>query len=407
MNLGLLLTLAWRNLWRNSRRTTIMVITIALGVWMMLLTAAIMQGMVEQQVRDTILNLTGHIQIHHPNYRQDPAIENSMLLSQTELQDVMSDADVQQMGIRIRLPAVIGSERKSGGVTLVGIDPDREEGLSFIANAITDGRYLESMNDSGIVIGQALADKLKTRLGKRIVIMSQDSDNQIADRGFRIVGIYRADLQAIETAYAFTGLNTVQAMLKMGEQVSEISLISGQREELDTLANRLREKFPNLEVLTWQELLPLLIASIELYDAILIIWYLIIFIAMSFGLVNTLLMAVFERTREIGLFQALGMQPKFIILQILVESLILLCIGLVAGNGLAWLSVTALSDGIDFSSFAAGMEMVQMGSLLVPLLYMKDIITSNLLVIVLGLIASLYPAIRAARTIPVEAITRA
>ncbi len=158
--------------------------------------------------------------------------------------------------------------------------------------------------------------------------------------------------------------------------------------------------------MTWQELLPLLIASVELYDTILIIWYLIIFIAMSFGLVNTLLMAVFERTREIGLFQALGMQPRLIILQILVESLILLCIGLVAGNLLAWLSVSAFSGGINLSAFAEGMEMVQMGSLLVPLLLMKDILTSNLLVIVLGLAASLYPAIRAAHAVPMDAITR-
>lgn len=406
MNWGLLTVLAWRNLWRNPRRTSIMAITIALGVWMMLFTAAFMQGMVEQQVRDTILNLTGHVQIHHPNYRKDPAIENSMQLNRPDLQTVMSDEDVKQMAIRIRLPAVIGSERKTGGVTLVGIDPASEQGLSFIGNAISEGRYLQSMDDSGIIIGAALADKLKTRLGKRIVIMSQDSDNQVADRGFRIVGIYRAELQSIEMAYAFTGLNTVRGMLKMGEQLSEISLISHQREELDTLANRLRDKFPNLEIMTWKELLPLLIASMELYDAILIIWYLIIFIAMSFGLVNTLLMAVFERTREIGLFQALGMQPKLIILQILIESLILLLIGLAAGNLLAWLSVNAFSGGIDFSAFSEGMEMVQMGSLLVPLLYLEDVITSNLLVIVLGLFASLYPAIHAARSVPVEAISR-
>ena len=406
MNFKLLTMLAWRNLWRHPRRTIIMLTAIALGVWMMLFTAAFMQGMMEQQVNDTIANLTGHVQIHHPKYRDDPAIENSMQIGKTDISSVLKDADVKQMSVRIRLPAVIASERETGGVTLLGIDPQGEQGLSFIASAITEGRYLESTGDKGIVIGHALAEKLETRLGKRIVVMSQDSDNEVADRGFRIVGIYRAELQGTELAYAFTGLDTAQSMLKMGEQVSEISLVSHQREELDTLANRLRERFPQFEVMTWKELLPLLIAAVELYDAILIFWYLIIFIAMSFGLVNTLLMAVFERTREIGLFQALGMKPKFIILQILVESLILLLIGLAIGNLLAWLTVLSLSGGINLAAFAEGMEWVQMGSLLVPLLYMDDIITSNMLVIVLGLFASLYPAVRAARAVPVDAITR-
>lgn len=406
MNFKLLTVLAWRNLWRHPRRTIIMLTAIALGVWMMLFTAAFMQGMMEQQVQDTISNLTGHVQIHHPGYRDDPAIENSMKIAQGDIHSVLQDADVKQMSIRIRLPAVIASERETGGITLVGIDPGGEQGLSFIANAITEGRYLESTGDQGIIIGKALAEKLETRLGKRIVVMSQDSGNEVADRGFRIVGIYRAELQGTELAYAFTGLETAQGMLKMGEQISEISLISHQREELDTLANRLRERFPNFEVMTWKELLPLLIAAVELYDAILIFWYLIIFIAMSFGLVNTLLMAVFERTREIGLFQALGMKPTFIILQILVESLILLLIGLAIGNLLAWLTVLSLSGGINLAAFAEGMEWVQMGSLLIPLLYMEDVITSNMLVIVLGLFASLYPAVRAARAVPVDAITR-
>jgi ABC-type lipoprotein release transport system permease subunit len=406
LNWGLLSVLAWRNLWRHPRRTIIMLATITLGVWMMLITAAIMRGMVEQQISDTIANLTGHIQIHNPKYRDDPAIENSMTIKKGAIDELLKDPEVKQLSMRIRLPAVVASERETAGVTLVGIDPAREKGLSFIANAVFDGRYLKDSNDSGIIIGKHLAERLETGLGKRIVLMSQDSDNQVADRGFRIVGIYRADLQATEMAYAFTGLNTARSMLKMGNEISEVSLVSNQKEDLSGLANKLRKEFPHLEVKTWQELLPLLVSALALYDSILIIWYLIIFIAMSFGLVNTLLMAVFERTREIGLFQALGMQPRFIIVQILIESLILLALGLLLGNLFSWLTILYFSGGIDLSAFARGMEWVQIGSLLIPVLEVKDIFISNALVIVLGLIASLYPAIRAAKAVPVEAITR-
>jgi len=406
LNWSLLSVLAWRNLWRHPRRTIIMLATITLGVWMMLITAAIMRGMVEQQISDSIANLTGHIQIHNPKYRDDPAIENSMTINKNAIDELMKDPEVKQLSLRIRLPAVVASERETAGVTLVGIDPSREKGLSFIAHAVYDGRYLQDSNDTGIIIGKHLAERLETGLGKRIVLMSQDSDNEVADRGFRIVGIYRADLQATEMAYAFTGLNTARSMLKMGEQVSEVSLVSNQKEKLTGLAQKIRKEFPHMEVKTWQQLLPLLVSALALYDSILIIWYLIIFIAMSFGLVNTLLMAVFERTREIGLFQALGMQLRFIIVQILIESLILLALGLVLGNLFSWISILSLSGGIDLSAFARGMEWIQIGSLLIPILEVKDIFISNALVIVLGLIASLYPAIRAARAVPVEAITR-
>jgi len=406
LNWGLLSVLAWRNLWRHPRRTIIMLATITLGVWMMLITAAIMRGMVEQQISDTIANLTGHIQIHNPKYRDDPAIENSMTIKKDAVEELLKDPEVKQLSLRIRLPAVVASERETAGVTLVGIDPMREDGLSFIANAVYEGRYLQDSNDPGIIIGKHLAERLETGLGKRIVLMSQDSDNQVADRGFRIVGLYRADLKATEMAYAFTGLNTARSMLKMGNQVSELSLVSKQKEDLSGLANKLRKEFPHLEVKTWKELLPLLVSALALYDSILIIWYLIIFIAMSFGLVNTLLMAVFERTREIGLFQALGMQPRFIIVQILIESLILLALGLMLGNLFSWLTILYFSGGIDLSAFARGMEWVQIGSLLIPVLEAKDIFISNALVIVLGLIASLYPAMRAAKAVPVEAITR-
>lgn len=403
---GLLSVLAWRNLWRHPRRTIIMLATITLGVWMMLITAAIMRGMVDQQISDSIANLTGHIQIHNPSYRDDPAIENSMRIKSTTLDDLLKDPDVKQLAMRVRLPAVVASERETAGVTIVGIDPSREKGLSFIANAVYDGRYLKDSDDSGIIIGKHLADRLETGLGKRIVLMSQDSDNQVADRGFRIVGLYHADLQATEMAYAFTGINTARSMLKMGNQISEVSLVTDNKEDLSTLANKLKQEFPHLEVKTWKQLLPLLVSALALYDSILIIWYLIIFIAMSFGLVNTLLMAVFERTREIGLFQALGMQPRFIVVQILIESLILLALGLILGNVFSWISILLLSGGINLSAFSRGMEWIQIGSLLYPNLIMKDVLISNSLVIVLGLIASLYPAIRAAKAVPVEAITR-
>ena len=141
-------------------------------------------------------------------------------------------------------------------------------------------------------------------------------------------------------------------------------------------------------------------------DGFVLVWVIVIFLALSFGLVNTLVMAVFERVREIGLMLALGMRPASILGQIVVESLFLLALGLMIGNLFAYLSVIPLTDGIDISAVAEGMEMFGASSILYPELELRDMTTANVVVLVLGLLASLSPAWRASRYEPVEAITK-
>jgi ABC-type antimicrobial peptide transport system permease subunit len=159
------------------------------------------------------------------------------------------------------------------------------------------------------------------------------------------------------------------------------------------------------EVHTWRELLPMSTAILEMYDWFIFLWFLVIFIAMGFGIVNTTLMAVFERIREFGLFKALGMKPWWIVREVLTESFYLLILGMCIGNGLGLLTVFALSgSGIDLSALAAGLEYVGMSRVIYPAIQIKDILTANVVVFVLGLLVSAYPAIKAARFTPVEAL---
>lgn len=406
LNLSLLYTLAWRNVWRNRRRTMLILLAIAFGIWSMVTLAAIMRGMIEQQVENTINNLTGHIQVHAVGYCDDPSIENSMPPPGPEMLKILRGNNIKAWSTRVRVPAVVASERESVGVTLVGIDPEGEDGLSFIANAVTEGQYLQSTADQGLLLGSKMAERLETSIGKRVVLMSQDIDNDIADRGFRVKGIFDATMEATETGYLFIGRKCAQDMLKIGENVSELALVVHDRQDIDAVLQRLTNAAQGLDVQPWTKLEPFLVLAVKMYNASMLIWFVVVFLAMSFGLVNTLLMAVFERTREIGLFQALGMRPKFILAQVLLEALTLLITGLAIGNVLAWATIASLGNGLDLSAFAKGLEWAGMSSVIYPLTTQSDIITANLLVIVLGIIASLYPAWRAARYVPVEAITR-
>jgi len=401
----LLLTLAWRNLWRHRGRTAAILFALALGIWSMIALAALSRGSLEGQLRKSILTLTGHIKMQAPGYRDDPVVEHRFNVP-PEIDTVLADPTVVAWSTRVRVPAVVASERESSGVTLVGIDPVREQKLSFIADSVVAGRALASVDDTGIVIGRALAEQLETALGRRVVVMTQDRDNRVADRGFRVIGLFDAESEAIEKSFVFVGRETAQRLLGMGGDVSELAVMTTNRAQLGGLLKRLRAATPGLDVQPWTVVEPLLRLTEKVVNVILIVWYVIVFAAMSFGLVNTLLMAIFERTREFGLFQALGMPPRHILGQVLVESLTLLGVALVAGNVAAWLTVQALVEGLDLSAFAKGFEMFGISPVIYPALTVIDIVAANGLVVILGILASLYPAWRAARHVPIEAITR-
>ena len=404
----MLITIAWRNLWRNHRRSLIMLTAIAIGLWGMIWMTALMRGMVDQMIDDAINTLSGHVQVHAPGYLDDPSIEHSIpaVEDNPQLQKLLDSTQVTAWSQRVRVPAVIRSERDVYGVTLIGIDPEREVGLSFIADSVNEGRYLETAADKQVLVGRKLLEQLETKPGRRIVLMSQDPDNNIAERGFRIAGVFDADLQATETGYVFAGIDTVRKMLRMGDVVSEISLLGTDYRDVDGLAQEVQTVSDYGETKTWLQLDPYMASMLNVMDGFIFIWFGVIFLALSFGLVNTLLMAVFERTREIGLIQALGMQPGSILFMVLVESLIMLLIGLFAGNLLSWLTILPIRDGIDISGVSEGLEWAGMSSTLSPSVLASDVLLANSIVLVLGVAASLLPAWRASRKVPVEAITR-
>ncbi len=270
-----------------------------------------------------------------------------------------------------------------------------------------EGRFLESPEDKGVVVGLKLVEKLETGLGKRIVIMSQDRENEIADRGFRIVGLFDSKLDQYEEMFVFAGESTVQQLLGVGDAVSEVAILGRDYRDVSGLTQMVGDGAgSNVEVLPWNEIDTYLGSMLAMMDGFVWLWIVVVFLALSFGLVNTLVMAIFERVREIGLMLALGMKPRSILLQIVMESILLLVVGLAIGNVAAWASIEPLKSGIDVSIVAEGMEMFGAASVLYPALYLSDVILANVIVIVLGFFASLSPAWRASKYDPVRAITK-
>jgi len=400
--------LGWRNIWRNRRRTLVILTAVVIGVWSMICLGALMRGVADQMVRNGISTHTAHIQIHHEGYRNDPVIENSITdpgpLKQALERTLPADA---LWAPRVRVNAIVSNARHSSSVTLVGIDPSKEGKISFIKDAVSGGRYLKADDRYGIVVGEALLEDFETKLGRRLVLMAQDVQQKIASRAFEIVGVFRAELEATEKSYVFVTLPAAQEMLTLKKGISEVAVLVSDHDEAGPVADALKGSLSSgdYEVQTWKELLPMVTAILKMYDWFIFLWFLVIFIAMAFGIVNTTLMAVFERIREFGLLKALGMKPWWILREVLTETFFLLVLGLLIGNSLGLLSVFALSGGgIDLSALAAGLEYVGMPRVIYPVIQRNDILMANIVVFFLGLLVSAYPAIKAARFTPVEAL---
>jgi ABC-type lipoprotein release transport system permease subunit len=198
------LQIAWRNLWRHPRRTLVILSAVIVGVWSMVFYSAFIRGLAGQMVRQNIANLTGDIQVQAPGFFDNPVLEN--LLPSAEpvvalLPGVLPEGS--RATSRLRIGAVLRSPHGAQGTTIVGIVPDEERGLSFIADAISEGALLPRDQPNGIVVGAALLQKLEARIGHRLVIDAQEATGQIESRAFEIVGVFRAPMEATEKQFVF------------------------------------------------------------------------------------------------------------------------------------------------------------------------------------------------------------
>ena len=399
----LLLQLSLRNVLRHKRRNGMLLSAILVAVAAVVVSSALVRGFQRDMLEAAVANLTGHVKILAPGYLDDPNVQQSFQLAEDWRPD-LDDAALAGWAPRVRIPAAIMSERSTRGIQLVGIDPAREH-ISFIGNAALEGEPLNDASDRRILVGHALAEQLETRLGRRLVIITQGADGRNREAGFRIAGLYDAEGTGLEKTYVFTGLKALQGLLD-AEVVTEVSIrLHGEAAPLGLKA-ALKEFFTGLSVLDWQELEPNSAALFAVADMAIFIMFLIMMSALIFGLVNALATSVMERIRELGLLRALGMRPGSVVVQVVLESSILMLAGVLAGIAIGALFLYWLADGIDLSRWAQGVEGIGLRGVLIPIPRLADMALIGAMSMALGLLASLYPARRAVKIKPLEALGR-
>lgn len=406
--------LAWRNIWRNPKRTGIILTAITIGVSAMITLASLSRGMAGGMVENAIDNLIGHIKIMNPEYRTDPDISHRM----DDYKEIVALAapllpEGSKLTRRIRVDAVAANARETVGVELVSIDPAMEAGVSFISHAPVEGARIKKGDLRGVLMGAALAQKLQTGIGKKLVVTTQKADGESGSRAFRIRGLFHAEMEATEKAFLFVTHQAAERLLGQKDIATEVAITlpkGASDKEIAVVSQGIKEALAEapVSVTTWRDLLPAITAYLAMFDSFLIIWFVVIFIAMGFGIVNTILMAVYERMREFGLLKAIGMKPSRIIAMVLSESIFLLVAGCILGTALGVGFVWYFSQGgINLGSFSQGTQMLGISRIIRPMIFQSDIIVANAVVVILGGLVSIYPALKAARFTPIDTMNQA
>jgi putative ABC transport system permease protein len=400
----LVFRMAWRNVWRNPRRTGIVLTAVAIGIAGALLSMSVNYGMVYQMVDTAIATDLGHLQIHAPGFDEDPELRVRLADGGRAAVEALADLEgVLAWAPRVRGEGLVTSPRASVGVRLVGIDPEREAEISLVADSITEGRYLDG-GGRRAVIGEALARRLAVGLGDKIVISGQDLAGDLNGQAMRVGGLFRSPSRDLDRNTVFLRLEQAQELFGLGQAIAEVVVLADVRSRVPVLRDALEMRLPDLEVRSWDQLQPILVYLVDFAEQAAVFLYLAIFVAMAFGIANVLLMAVFERVREIGVMMAVGLSRRRLVVTIIAESIVVTFLGVIVGFAVALLTVAALQDGIDLSYFSEGLTAYGIGSRIVPVLRVEDFTMPAAVALVTAAVASAWPALRAVRLRPAEAV---
>jgi len=402
----MILSISWRNIWRNKTRSFVVITAVALGICAGVFSTAFMKGMMDQRTQSAISTEISHIQIHRQNYRQENSLQLYMNESEAVVEQIKKINHVKGVSQRIIIQSMIASAETSSGVKIAGIYPENEKMVTSLSTKLVEGKYFKGVPKNPVVIGQKLADKLNVKLHSKIVITLQDMDNNITAGAYRIAGIFKTSNSNFDEMNVFVRYDDLSRLLALPEGAShEIAIFVDDNEMVDTVQNRVKELIPDYEILNWKEISPELSYLTEIMDMYMYIFIIIILLALLFGIINTMLMVILERRKEIGMLMAVGMNKIKVFTLILVETVQLSLVGGVVGvfaGGL--ISAYFETHAINMSMFAEGLSKIGWDSMVYCSVETDMILNVTIMVIIAGIIASVYPAYKALKYDPAEAL---
>jgi ABC-type lipoprotein release transport system permease subunit len=404
----LYLKLAWRNIWRHRRRTIIVVSALGMGVMFMLIYDGMIAGFQDAIYGNAIKVLGGNLRVHAAGYAE--STENYPILPLPNDLEVIAAAqalpEVSSAFRRINTGGLATNAEGAFAVGITGIEPELEAPGSPIPENITEGRYLSADDRDAVLIGKGLALQMNLKPGDRFTLVGQSTHNQMRQRSMTVIGIYDLGVPSLEQKTIYISLAEAQELYNLSGQATEVVINLQSIGQENAIARKLAPALGSDELQTWAQAFPELQTAIETKGSAMQFFSLIILLIAGIGVLNLLLMAVFERTREIGLLGALGMKPGQIRILFVFEGIMLGLVGVLVGVALG-VGVNALlaTVGMDFTKFSGMTDyMALISGKIYSGLALGSILSRGLPVLVITILASLIPAREAARHEPAEAL---
>ncbi len=401
----MLLKIAWRNIWRNKRRSLIVLSSVIVGVIAAILLDGLTMGMLNQMLSNQINSSISHIQVHKKGFNDNKTVQNYLPDYRKTEEAIRDNPSIKYYSKRVITFGLLSSASNSSGVYINGIIPEEEQNVTYIKRSITEGSYIKG-DGREIVIGKNLAEKLDVDLGDKVVAMSNTPDGSIGSDVFRITGIYETFSSEFDRTYIYIPLARAQQMLDIGDNIHEIAIIVDDYDRVTSVKEEIARRLSaDYEVLSYIDLLPLLVISLDMYRQMTWVINLIVGLALIFGIINVMLMAVFERIREFGVLISMGMKSSKLFMMIVTESFVIGMMGTGLGIALGLTIQAPLARvGVNLSMFAESLKSYGVGAVIYPAASLDNLMSLLVMIPFISVIAALYPAYKAVKLEPVSAI---
>jgi len=404
----LYLRLAWRNIWRHRRRTVIIVLAMGLSLGMMMFYDGLMDGFNNAIAGNAVRVLGGNVQVHAAGYREK--VDSNPLLPLTDdsaiVKAALSQPNVIAAARRIQTGGLVSNHEGAFPMAIIGIEPEAEAPVSLIAEHIVDGRYVETTDEDSILIGKGLADALSLKVGDRITMVGSDIHKQNRQRTMTVIGIYDIGIPSMEKGTAYISLTEAQNLFNLHGQSTEVQITLKRVGTESALVAALTPLLPGYEVESWAKNYPELSNAVGRKNIVMDIFSVIIVIIAGIGILNLLMMAIYERTREIGLLGAMGLKPRQIAATFILEGVLIGFVGVIAGVAMGLITnISLMQVGMDYSQFAGITDyMALISGKVYPTLGISKLFMRATIIFVIAAFAALIPAMIASKREPSEAL---
>ena len=405
--MNLYLRLAWRNIWRHKRRTVIIVLAMSMSLSLMMFYDGLMNGFTDAIYGNAVKVLGGNIQIHAEGYRAE--VGSTPLLPLTDAQAVVNaaeaDTNVVAATQRINTGGLVTNREGAFAVVITGIEPEKEVQVNLIGQYVTEGRNLVSDDGDNILIGKGLADAMDVTVGDRITLVGRSQNKEMRQRTMTIVGVFDLGMADIEKQTVYISLNEAQALYELSGP-TEVAIFLEHLGQEDEVITSLQASLPGYEIESFQANYPDLANAIDSKGGVMNVFSVIIIAIAGVGILNLLLMAVYERTREIGVLGAMGLKANQIALLFILEGTMIGLVGVATGIALGLaLNGYLMKVGMDFGSLTqTASYMALIKDKVYPTWGIEKLLLRASMVAIISALASVIPAIEAGRREPAEAL---